>query len=58
LGGNWKLAASIGTSPPLKEPFAQNLTSCGWMAVKEIKKKEIYKIFVFIFMYIEALICG
>jgi hypothetical protein len=52
------LAASIGTSPPLKEPFAQNLTSCGWMAVKEIKKKEIYKIFVFIFMYIEALICG
>jgi hypothetical protein len=25
-----------------KEPFAQNLTSCGEVAVIEIKKREIY----------------
>ncbi|WP_218187231.1 hypothetical protein, partial [Pseudomonas sp. Q12-87] len=28
---------------PPKEPFGQNLTSCGELAVKKIKKKEIYK---------------
>jgi hypothetical protein len=41
-----------------KEPFAQNLTSCGELRVKRIKKREIYKTFVFMFISTEPPFCG
>jgi hypothetical protein len=41
-----------------KEPFAQNLTSCGELEVKRIKKREIYKTFVFMFILTEPRFCG
>jgi hypothetical protein len=41
-----------------KEPFAQNLTSCGELEVKRIKKREFYKTFVFMFILTEHTFCG